>query len=81
MSATPPSLVLPGQTVTLVCNAERPNSHQTPEVHWLNPQREKIIQATHSVKVSSRHNGQWTCVVTLDKKTDTARISVAVVGE
>lgn len=81
MSAEPPPLVLPGQTVTLVCDAQPPNGPQKPEIHWLNPQGEKITQATHSVKVTGGHGGRWTCVVTLDRKRVTAQISVTVVGE
>lgn len=80
-SAKPSSPVLPGQTVTLVCDVERPNGHKTPEIHWRNPQGEKVKQESHEVKVTSRHSGQWTCVVTLGQKTHVAQISVTVVGE
>lgn len=80
VSAEPPSLLLPGQTVTLVCEAERPDGRQEPEIHWLNPRGEKVTQATHSLKVASRHGGRWTCVVTLGGTRDTAQISLTVVG-
>ncbi|XP_056902003.1 CD4-1 molecule isoform X1 [Takifugu flavidus] len=79
VSAEPPSLVLSGRTVTLVCDAEPPNSLQKPGIHWLNPQGEKITQATHRVQVSSRHSGWWTCVINLDRKEATAQINVTVV--
>lgn len=79
-SAKPSSLVLPGQTVTLLCDAQRPNSGQTPEVHWLNPQGEKVKQGSYEVRAASQHDGQWTCVVTLGGKSHTAQISLTLVG-
>ncbi|CAF97822.1 unnamed protein product, partial [Tetraodon nigroviridis] len=74
-----PSLVLSGQTVTLVCEAPHPSSRQTPEIHWLDPQGEKVKRGNGEVKVSGRHSGQWTCVVTLGQRTHRAHVSVTVV--
>nr|ABU95653.1 CD4-4a protein [Tetraodon nigroviridis] len=74
-----PSLVLSGQTVTLVCEAPHPSSRQTPEIHWLDPQGEEVKRGNGEVKVSGRHSGQWTCMVTLGQRTHRAHVSVTVV--
>lgn len=79
-SAKPSSVVIPGQTVTLACEAERPNSHQTPQIHWLDPQGEKTKQGSHEVRATSRHSGLWTCVVTLGQRPHVFKISITVVG-
>lgn len=76
-----PSPLLHGQTVTLDCNAERPNDDLMPEIHWLNPQGEKMQQGRNEVKAERRHSGQWTCVVTHGQKSHTAQTSVTVIGE
>lgn len=80
VTAKPSSVVLPGQTVTLVCEASRTKSHQRPQIHWLDPQGGKTEQESCEVRASSRHSGRWTCVVTLGQKSHSAQMSITVVG-
>lgn len=80
VTAKPSSVVLPGQTVTLACEADRPNNRQTLQIHWLDPQGGKTEQESCEVRASSRHSGRWTCVVTLGQKSHSAQMSITVVG-
>ncbi|XP_020504726.2 CD4-1 molecule isoform X1 [Labrus bergylta] len=75
------SPLVPGELLTLTCIAETPPNAQSPEIHWLNPRGEKVEtkQGKHKVRVTSQDHGQWTCVVTNNKKENQAKTSVTVV--
>ncbi|XP_068180183.1 CD4-1 molecule [Antennarius striatus] len=81
VSMNPPSPLLPEESLSLACDAEAPPGQMKPEVHWINPQREKEITSQRgiTVKAAAQHSGQWTCVVTNGAKEIKVQISVAVV--
>nr|BCJ04133.1 T-cell CD4 molecule [Sebastiscus marmoratus] len=80
VTVKPPSpLLLPGEKLSLSCNAKTLQGHNTPVIHWLNPQQEKMTNNRGPFSVKSQDNGQWTCVVTHDGKEKKARVSVTVV--
>lgn len=83
VNMNPPSPLLPGEPLSLVCNAETPPSKKKPQIHWLNPQKKKMEnnQRQVTVRATSQHHGEWTCVVTNNGKEYEARIFVTVVGE
>lgn len=80
VSMNPHFPLLPGDFLSLTCSAETLQGHKKPEIHWLNPRGEKMstIQPL-TMKVTSQDNGQWTCVVTNDKKEKKAKIVVTIV--
>ncbi|TDH11626.1 hypothetical protein EPR50_G00062770 [Perca flavescens] len=75
VSVNPPSLLLPGDSLSLSCNAE--TQGLKPEIHWLNPQGVKKEIEPHVI-VTSQDNGNWTCVVTNAKQEKPAKVSVTV---
>ncbi|XP_068614788.1 T-cell surface glycoprotein CD4-like [Brachionichthys hirsutus] len=81
VTKSPTSPLLPGETLSLFCDAEAPSGLAKPAVHWLNPQGEqkKTSQGQVKVTASGQHSGEWTCVVTNGAKEIQAKASVAVV--
>ncbi|XP_037640809.1 CD4-1 molecule [Sebastes umbrosus] len=80
VTVNPPSpLLLPGYKLSLSCNAETVQGQNTPVIHWLNPQQVKVANNQGQFTVTSQDTGQWTCVVTHDKKEKKATVSVTVV--
>ncbi|XP_073342130.1 CD4-1 molecule [Pagrus major] len=79
VTMNPPSPLLPGERLSLTCDAERPQNSKQPEIHWLNPQGERINSWPREVTATGRHNGEWTCVVTHNNKESRAKIKVMVV--
>ncbi|XP_029307463.1 LOW QUALITY PROTEIN: T-cell surface glycoprotein CD4-like [Cottoperca gobio] len=78
VTVDPPSPLLPGDSLSLSCNAEPLQGHKSPEIHWLNPRGEtKTGRVT--LRATSQDNGRWTCVVTNDDKVNEAKVSVTVV--
>ncbi|XP_030251079.1 CD4-1 molecule [Sparus aurata] len=77
MNQTSP--LLPGDRVSLTCDAEKPHSLKSPQIHWLNPQGVRIFGYQQTVTATGLHNGEWTCVVTNDNKEKRAKIKVTVV--
>ncbi|XP_076593485.1 CD4-1 molecule [Chaetodon auriga] len=77
----PPSPVLLGESLSLICNPETPGRDTKQEIHWLNPQGEKVKsnKGQLNLKATEQHNGQWTCVVTNNNRESKAKISVVVV--
>ncbi|XP_070691306.1 CD4-1 molecule [Pempheris klunzingeri] len=77
VTMSPHSLLLPGDSLSLACTVE---THQRkPQIYWLNPQGQKMNnRGLLTVRASGEYNGQWTCVVTNDKKEYKAKISVTV---
>ncbi|XP_060905254.1 CD4-1 molecule isoform X2 [Labrus mixtus] len=75
------SPLVPGEHLTLTCIADTSPNVQSPAIHWLNPRGEKVEtnQGKHKVRVTSQDHGQWTCVVTNNKKETQAKTSVTVV--
>uniref|UniRef100_UPI0037E805B9 CD4-1 molecule n=1 Tax=Semicossyphus pulcher TaxID=241346 RepID=UPI0037E805B9 len=79
-TTVPAAPLVPGESLTLICSVETPQGQRTPQIRWLNPQGEKMTnQRRHTVSVTGKDNGQWTCVVTHDNKESQAKISVTVV--
>ncbi|XP_068591532.1 CD4-1 molecule isoform X2 [Cebidichthys violaceus] len=80
VSVNPLSPLLPGDSLSLFCNAQTLPGHKDPKIQWLNPSGEKIktSQGSLTVRATSQDNGQWTCVVTYDKKENKATVSVTV---
>lgn len=75
VSKKPASALLPGESLSLSCNVGTSQSVDQPVVQWLNPQGEEVRgPVTKSVTVQD--HGQWTCVVTKDRK---VTVSVTVV--
>nr|CAO98731.1 T-cell surface glycoprotein CD4 [Dicentrarchus labrax] len=70
----PPSPLLPGEDLSLNCNAGR-----NPKIHWLNPQGQKINSQRIQQKATGQDKGEWTCVVTYSNKESKAKISVTLV--
>lgn len=79
----PPSPLLPGESMSLFCDADSPRSHKKPVIAWLNPQEVKMNshQGLFKGKATGQYNGQWTCVVTNEGKEHRVTVSVTVVGE
>ncbi len=77
----PATPLLPGESVTLSCNADRAPKPNNPVIQWLNPQGEKINRETHTERAKIQSNGHWTCVVKNDGKVNEAKVLVRVVGE
>ncbi|XP_044064953.1 CD4-1 molecule [Siniperca chuatsi] len=77
----PPFPLLPLESLSLVCNAESPQSLMKPEIYWLTPQGEKIKinEGRLTMRATSQHSGEWTCVVTNGEKEYKATKSVIVV--
>nr|ADV78594.1 T cell surface glycoprotein CD4 [Siniperca chuatsi] len=77
----PPFPLLPLESLSLVCNAESPQSLMKPEIYWLTPQGEKIKinEGRLTMRATSQHSGEWTCVVTNGEKEYKATESVIVV--
>lgn len=80
VSKQPPPL-LPGDRLSLACNAETLPGLERPEIHWLNPQGEKMRTNKPTITATGQHNGQWFCVVTLANKEKKAKVFVTVLGE
>lgn len=80
VSKKPASPVLPGESLSLVCNAESSNGKK-PQIYWLDPQGEKIISGSPKVTVTDQSNGLWTCVVKNNEKQTEAKISVTVMSK
>ncbi|XP_068425834.1 CD4-1 molecule [Clinocottus analis] len=80
VSVDPSAPVLLGDLLSLSCDAQRLQGHKDPEIQWLSPSGVKIphSRGPHIVKATSQDSGQWTCVVTNDKKETTAKVSVTV---
>lgn len=72
----PPSPLLPGEYLSLACDAETQNN-QRPQIHWLNPQG--MVYNQFPVQATRQHHGQWTCVVINNGKENKAKVSVTVV--
>lgn len=72
-------LLLPGESLNLNCDVETVNSRK-PAVNWLSPTG-KTYKGRATEKVTSEHNGDWTCVVKQGVKEYKATVSVTVVGE
>lgn len=73
------SPLLHGETLSLVCDPQTPQSGKKPHIHWLSPQGEKMKnQGQLTVRAEAQYNGTWTCVVSSDGKESTAKISVMV---
>ncbi|XP_045901255.1 T-cell surface glycoprotein CD4-like [Micropterus dolomieu] len=81
VSMNPPSPLLPGESMSLFCDAESPQSHKKPGIAWLNPQEVKMNshQGLFKGKATGQYNGQWTCVVTNEGKEHRVTVSVTVV--
>lgn len=80
MSKSPTSPVLPGESLSLVCNAESSNGKK-PGIYWLDPQGQKITIESPKVTVTDQSNGLWTCVVKNNGKQTEAKISVTVMSK
>ncbi|XP_070822319.1 CD4-1 molecule [Chaetodon trifascialis] len=80
VNVNPPSPVLLGEWMFLTCNPETLEKDKKPEIHWLNPQGEKMptIQGRLTLRATDQHNGQWTCVVTNNNRESKSKISVKV---
>ncbi|XP_031708615.1 T-cell surface glycoprotein CD4-like isoform X2 [Anarrhichthys ocellatus] len=80
VSVNPPSPLLPGDSLSLSCNAQTLPGLKGPEIQWLNPSggKDEKSQGSLTVRATSQENGQWTCVVTYDKKENKAIVSVTV---
>lgn len=77
----PPTPLLPGEALSLSCNAENPQSQKRPQIHWLDPQGQppSYRQGQVRVKATGQHDGQWTCVVTYDGNEKRTSVSVTVI--
>lgn len=80
MSKIPDGPVLPGESLSLVCNAESLNGKK-PEVYWLDPQGDKTNNGSRKVVVTDRSNGLWTCVVKNHAKQTETKIPVTVMSK
>ncbi|XP_071372104.1 CD4-1 molecule [Centroberyx affinis] len=83
VSVKPETSVLAGESLSLACKVQSPQNNAQLQIHWLNPQREKRANGPTPGdltvdKVTGRHNGEWTCVVTSGGKESYAKISVTV---
>ncbi|KAF1388113.1 hypothetical protein PFLUV_G00086860 [Perca fluviatilis] len=76
VSVNPPSPLLPGDSLSLSCNAE--TQGLKPEIHWLNPQGVKRTLKQLPVRATSQDNGHWTCVVTNAKQEKRADVPITV---
>ncbi|XP_036930891.1 CD4-1 molecule [Acanthopagrus latus] len=81
VSMNPASPLLPGDRLSLTCEADRPRSSKDePKIQWLNPQGENVNNnSRHTVTATQQHNGEWTCVVANDNKEKRSTITVTVV--
>nr|XP_046255179.1 CD4-1 molecule [Scatophagus argus] len=81
VSVNPPSPVLAGESLSLVCKGANTQDGKQPEIHWLNPQEEKVTSNKGALteKATGQHRGRWTCVLTVDEQENRATISVEVV--
>ncbi|XP_023127396.2 CD4-1 molecule [Amphiprion ocellaris] len=77
VSVNPTSLLLPEEPLSLACSV---GTQRKPDIHWLNPQGQKMKSDKGALTkiVTSQDNGQWTCVVTHDRKEHKAKVSVKV---
>lgn len=71
---TPPTPLLPAETLGLTCDVTMDNK---PAIHWLNPRGGRVSSGTLEQRVTSQDHGQWTCVVNETKVT----VFVTVIGE
>uniref|UniRef100_A0A8C2Z173 CD4-1 molecule n=1 Tax=Cyclopterus lumpus TaxID=8103 RepID=A0A8C2Z173_CYCLU len=80
VSVNPPSPLLPGDSLSLSCYTQTLEGYEDPEIQWLHPSGMKMTESRGplTVKATGQDNGQWTCVVTNDKKVTTAKVSVTV---
>ncbi|XP_041797934.1 CD4-1 molecule isoform X2 [Chelmon rostratus] len=78
VNMNPPNPVLLDESLSLTCSVESPKK---PQIHWLNPQKEKLKsnQGRLTLSATGQHNGQWTCVVTDDGRESKAEVSVMVI--
>ncbi|XP_054477604.1 T-cell surface glycoprotein CD4-like isoform X2 [Anoplopoma fimbria] len=79
VSVNPLSPLLPGDELSLSCDAQTLQGKKSPKIHWLNPsggKTEKLV----TVRATIQDNGHWTCVVTNDSKENKAKVSVTVLG-
>ncbi|XP_035528537.1 CD4-1 molecule [Morone saxatilis] len=74
----PSSPLLPGEDLSLNCNAESPKNYK-PRIHWLNPQGQEINRQSIQKEATGKDKGEWTCVVTYSNKESEAKISVTLV--
>lgn len=79
VSASPASLLLPGESLSLTCNLETQRRMRS-DIHWLNPRGQKVNSREGALtkRVTSQDSGQWTCVVTSNKKEHKKQIPVKV---
>ncbi|XP_039973501.1 CD4-1 molecule isoform X2 [Xiphias gladius] len=78
VSVNPPSPLLPGENLSLACSVETPQNLEKPKIHWLTPWGENLEMRQETRRVTSKDNGQWTCVVTADQKEKQTKVSVTV---
>ncbi|XP_042345298.1 CD4-1 molecule [Plectropomus leopardus] len=79
-TVSPVSPVLPGTSLSLVCNAETFQGQKKPQIHWLNPRGErKSTRQSFSMMAKNQDNGDWTCVATYNQIENKAKVSVTVV--
>ncbi|KAM6936413.1 CD4-1 molecule isoform 2-T2 [Lycodopsis pacificus] len=77
VSVNPPSPLLPGDPLSLSCDAQPLPGHKR-EIQWLNPSGGKVKKGQGPLTATSQESGQWTCVVTYDNKEKKAVVSVTV---
>lgn len=79
VSVNPASLLLPEDSLSLACNLGT-QRHVKPDIQWLNPQGKKVSSkgGALTTEVASQDSGDWTCVVTSDKKEHKTQVSVKV---
>lgn len=80
VSTKPASPVLPGESLSLVCNADSQNGKK-PEIYWLDPEGKKINNQSPILTVTDQSNGLWTCVVKNKEKQTEVKISVTVLSK
>uniref|UniRef100_A0A673BJW3 CD4-1 molecule n=1 Tax=Sphaeramia orbicularis TaxID=375764 RepID=A0A673BJW3_9TELE len=75
------TFLLPQESLSLTCEAETPPRRRPPQIHWLNPQGERLSRATGrqlTKKATSQDNGQWTCVVKSNNNNEESRAHISV---
>lgn len=77
---TPPSPVMPADSVVLNCAVQTPDGLSKPNIYWLNPQGRIEHKEKLEFKARSQHCGEWTCVIRQNNEKKIT-LSVSVAGE
>ncbi|KAM8847159.1 CD4-1 molecule [Synchiropus picturatus] len=81
-----PSLLLPGDILSLACDANTPAGHKAPEIYWVKPRGTKLDKDAGvsggrlMVRVTREDHGLWTCVLRNNQREETAVVAVRVLA-